>query len=165
MLSNGKLEFYFAEFFLKKKKVRRSNATEMCSLQKPKMYTLKSSKDNVCQPLVKVKVKSLSHVLLFATPKNSSLWGSSIHGISQARVLENCLGLPFPSPGHLPDPWIEPGSPALQADAFTVYPWHMILNKVVLESVSDNSIIWKLFLHGFLDFITSLSLHECHLVS
>ena len=25
-------------------------------------------------------------------------------------------GLPFPSPGTLPDPGIEPGSPALQAD-------------------------------------------------
>ena len=29
-------------------------------------------------------------------------------------------GLPFPSPGDPPDPGIEPGSPALQADAFTV---------------------------------------------
>ena len=26
-------------------------------------------------------------------------------------------GLPFPSPEHLPDPGIEPGSPALQADS------------------------------------------------
>ena len=26
-------------------------------------------------------------------------------------------GLPFPSPGDLPDPGIKPGSPALQADA------------------------------------------------
>ena len=26
-------------------------------------------------------------------------------------------GLPFPSPGHLPNPGIEPGSPALQADS------------------------------------------------
>ena len=26
-------------------------------------------------------------------------------------------GLPFPSPGDLPDPGMEPGSPALQADA------------------------------------------------
>ena len=26
---------------------------------------------------------------------------------------ENCSGLPFPSPGDLPDPWIEPESPAL----------------------------------------------------
>ena len=29
-------------------------------------------------------------------------------------------GLPFPSPGDLPDPGIEPESPALQADYFTV---------------------------------------------
>ena len=28
-------------------------------------------------------------------------------------------GLPFPSPGDLPDPGIEPGSPAFQADALT----------------------------------------------
>ena len=27
------------------------------------------------------------------------------------------VGLPFPSPGDLPDPGIEPGSPALQADS------------------------------------------------
>ena len=27
-------------------------------------------------------------------------------------------GLPFPSPGDLPNPGIEPGSPALQADSF-----------------------------------------------
>ena len=26
--------------------------------------------------------------------------------------------LPFPSPGDLPDPGIEPGSPALQADSY-----------------------------------------------
>ena len=26
-------------------------------------------------------------------------------------------GLPFPSPGDLPDPGIDPGSPALQADS------------------------------------------------
>ena len=29
-------------------------------------------------------------------------------------------GLPFPSPGDLPDPGIEPGSPALEADALTL---------------------------------------------
>ena len=27
-------------------------------------------------------------------------------------------GVPFPSPGDLPDPGIKPGSPALQADSF-----------------------------------------------
>ena len=31
-------------------------------------------------------------------------------------------GLPFPSSGDLPDPGIEPGSPALQADALTSEP-------------------------------------------
>ena len=30
-------------------------------------------------------------------------------------------GLPFPSPGDLPDPGIEPGSPALQADSSLTY--------------------------------------------
>ena len=37
-------------------------------------------------------------------------------------------GLPFPSPGDLPDPGVESGSPALQADDFTIWatreaPW------------------------------------------
>ena len=31
-------------------------------------------------------------------------------------------GLPFPSPGDLPNPGIEPGSPALEADALTSEP-------------------------------------------
>ena len=31
-------------------------------------------------------------------------------------------GLPFPSPGNLPDPGIGPGSPALQADVLTSEP-------------------------------------------
>ena len=31
-------------------------------------------------------------------------------------------GLPFPSPGHLPDPGIEPGPPALQADSLLSEP-------------------------------------------
>ena len=42
--------------------------------------------------------------------------GSSVHGILQARILE-WSGLPFPPPGDLPDPGIEPMSPALQVDS------------------------------------------------
>ena len=42
-----------------------------------------------------------------------SLPGFSVWGILQARILE----LPFPSPGGLPNPGIEPWSPALQADS------------------------------------------------
>ena len=40
-------------------------------------------------------------------PMDCSLPGFSVHGIFQARILE------FPSPGDLPNPGIEPGSPAL----------------------------------------------------
>ena len=39
-------------------------------------------------------------------PMNCSLLGSSVHEISQARILE----LPFPTMGYLPDPGIEPAS-------------------------------------------------------
>ena len=41
--------------------------------------------------------------------------GSSVHGILQAR-------LPFPSPGDLPNPGIEPMSPALAGGFFTAEP-------------------------------------------
>ena len=55
----------------------------------------------------------LNHVQLFAMSW-TSLPGSSVHGILQARILE---GLPFPSPGELPDPGIKVWSSALQVDA------------------------------------------------
>ena len=43
-------------------------------------------------------------------------------------------GLPFPSPGDLPDPGIEPGSPALQADALPSEPPESV--SVLREGVS-----------------------------
>ena len=54
-------------------------------------------------------------------PMDCSSPGSSIHGIFQARVLE-WSRLPFPFPDDLPDPGIEPGSPALLADALQSEP-------------------------------------------
>ena len=50
-------------------------------------------------------------------PMDCGLPGSSVHGAFWA-FLES--GLTFPSPGYLPDPGIEPESPALQADSFTL---------------------------------------------
>ena len=47
-------------------------------------------------------------------PMDCSLGSSSVHGISQQ---EDWSGLPFPPPGDLPNPGIEPGSPPLQADS------------------------------------------------
>ena len=48
-----------------------------------------------------------------------SLLSSSIYGIFQASVLE---WVAIPSPGDLPNPGIEPGSPTLQADALVSEP-------------------------------------------
>ena len=45
---------------------------------------------------------------------------------------EYWCGLPFPSPGDLPDPGIEPGSPTLQADALTSEPPALIKYKILL---------------------------------
>ena len=47
-------------------------------------------------------------------PMDCSSLGSSVHGILQARILE---WVAICSPGDLPDPGINPGSPALQADS------------------------------------------------
>ena len=58
----------------------------------------------------KVKVKSISGVQLFATPWTVVYQAPPSMGFSRQ---ENWSGLPFPSPGDLPDPGIEPWSPAL----------------------------------------------------
>ena len=59
-------------------------------------------------------VDSLSHVRLFHDPIDCSPPGSSVHGIFQERYWSE---LPCPPPGGLPDPGIEPASPALQVDS------------------------------------------------
>ena len=44
-------------------------------------------------------------------------------------------GLPFPSPGDLPDPGIESGSPALQADALPSEPCtHKYISYLLLHN-------------------------------
>ena len=68
---------------------------------------------------MKVKVKSLSRVRLFATPWTVASQGPPSMGFSRQ---EYWSGLPFLSPGDLPNPGIEPGSPALQADALPSEP-------------------------------------------
>ena len=64
--------------------------------------------------LLEVKVKSLSHVRLFATPWTVAYQASLSMGFSRQ---ECWSGLPFPSPGDLPDPGIE--SVSLTSPAFT----------------------------------------------
>ena len=65
------------------------------------------------------KVKSLSHVQLFATPWTVAYQAPPSMGFSRQ---ENWSGLPFPSPGDLSNPEIKPRSPALQADVLPSEP-------------------------------------------
>ena len=71
---------------------------------------------NLCE---KVKVKSLSRVRLFATRRTVAYQAPPSVGSSRH---ESWSGLPFPSPGDLPYPGIEPGSPSLWADALPSEP-------------------------------------------
>ena len=64
-------------------------------------------------------MKLLSHVRLFVTP-----W-TVAHQIPPSMEFSKqqyWSRLPFPSPGDLPNPEMEPGSPTLQADAFPSEP-------------------------------------------
>ena len=65
------------------------------------------------------KMKSLSRVRLFATPWTVDYQAPPSMGFFRQ---ECWSGLPFSSPGDLPNPEIEPRSPALQADALPSEP-------------------------------------------
>ena len=66
-----------------------------------------------------MKVKSLSRVQLFATPWTVAHQAPPSMEFSRQ---EYWSGLPFPSPGDLPDLGIEPRSPTLQADTLPSEP-------------------------------------------
>ena len=68
---------------------------------------------------MKVKVKWLSRVRLFATPWTVAHKPPLSMAFSRQ---EYWSGLPFPSPGDLPNPGIKPWCPALQADALLSEP-------------------------------------------
>ena len=63
-----------------------------------------------------MKVKSLR---LFAIPWTVAYQACRFMGFSRQ---EYWSGFPFPSPGYLPNPGIEPGSPTLQADSLLSEP-------------------------------------------
>ena len=76
---------------------------------------------------VKVLVTQLSPTL--CNTMDCSLPRSSVHGISQARILK---WVPFPSPWDLPNPGIKPGYPALQADSLPSEPSRNQFNNQVI---------------------------------
>ena len=66
-----------------------------------------------------VCVRALSHVRLFSAPWTVAQQAPLSMEFSRQ---EYWSGLPFPSPGNLPDPGIEAGSPLLQADSLLFEP-------------------------------------------
>ena len=64
-------------------------------------------------------MKLLSHLWLFSTPRTVAYQAPLSMGFSRQKYWS---GLPFPSPGDLPNPGIKSRSPTLQADALTSEP-------------------------------------------
>ena len=75
----------------------------------------------------------LSRVLLFVTPWTVAYGAALFMGFHRQ---EYWSGLPFPSPGDLPNPGIEAGSSTLQADAL---PW-LRATREAPEKVKSHSI-------------------------
>ena len=75
--------------------------------------SLKRKKNHIQESQeVRMSVAQLCSTL--CDPMDCSPQGSPVHGISQVRILE-WVAIPFS--GDLPNPGIEPPSPALQADS------------------------------------------------
>ena len=66
-----------------------------------------------------LKVKVAQSLLTFCNPVDYSPIGSPVYGFSRQ---EYWSGLPFPSPGDLPNPGIKPGSPAFQSASLPSEP-------------------------------------------
>ena len=83
-------------------------------------------KDSVCERTfiyTQLCACMLSHIQLFVTPWTVARQASLSMGFPRQECWN---GLPFPSPGDLPDPGIEPASPALAGECFsTVPPGHL----------------------------------------
>ena len=69
--------------------------------------------------ILKVKLKLLSRVQLFETPRTVAHEAPLSVGFSRQ---EYWRGLSFPFPEDLPDPGIKPVSPALQIDSLLAEP-------------------------------------------
>ena len=90
------------------------NWTECSSLPLEIFLALKSTLSHM--GMCCVVLSRFSHVQLFATVWSIAFEAPPSIGFSRQ---EYWSGLPFPSPGDIPNPGIEPGSPALAGRFFT----------------------------------------------
>ena len=90
--------------------------------------------------VLRVKVKSLSHVWLFATPWTVASQASPSMGFSRQVYWS---GLPFPSPGDLPNPGMEPRFLALQVDSLLFKPpWKIKEDVQMINNHMTRCSIW-----------------------
>ena len=92
------------------------NSAVAIGLEKVSFHS--NSEERQCRRMF-MKVKLLSRVRLFETPWTVAHQGPPPVGFSRQQYWR---GLPFPSPGDLPNLGIEPGSPALQAASLLTEP-------------------------------------------
>ena len=107
-------------------------------------------------------MKLLSRVRLFVIPWTVAYQAPLSMGFSRQ---EYWSGFPFPSPGDLPNPGIEPRSPALQEDILIhtykyIYngpQWNLYLTKVQIKWIGECHILWKFSCSSNLDIIYTWS--------
>ena len=80
----------------------------------------------------------LRHVRLFTISWTAACQSPLSMGFSRQ---EYWSGLPFPLPGNLPDPGIEPVSPALSGGFFTTEPSEKLLKSVLSQSISQQNFL------------------------
>ena len=108
-------------------------------------------------------MKSLSRVGLFATPWTVAYQVPPSVGFSRQ---EYWSGLPFPSPGDLPNPGTEPRSPAWQADALPSEPpekIHSLLSPISSHFPCGSLCLKTLSPHLYLlkNIVSFLALFKC----
>ena len=95
--------------------------------------------------------ESLSHVRLFATPQTVAPQAPLSMGFPRQ---EYWSGWPFPSPGDLPNPWIDLTSPALQADSLPLTPPGKLTFSRTISFLKE-------VIYLFILFLAVLGLHCC----
>ena len=99
--------------------------------------------------LMKVKVISLSHVRLFATPWTVAYQDPPAMGFSRQ---EYWSGLPFPSPGDPPYPGIKPGFPHCRQTLYRLSHLNYFLKDRRQEekgTTEDKMVGWHHRLNGY----------------
>ena len=107
-------------------------------------------------------MKLLSHVPLFATLWTVARQAPLSMGFSRQ---EYWSGLPFPFPRDLPNPGIEPWSPALWADALSSEPPGNPITLEILQIISKCSLLRRRILKKHLLLLLLFLLHQVLVVA